>query len=167
MLELDSRKSTQVLHMGAPPYSGAPDARWSSRISPGGRWIAFKEDIAPNRSRIFVAPLEDSAQPTKRKWQPVTKGISWDDKPRWSPDGNMIYFTSDRDGFRCIWACRLEPASKQPLGDPFPVHHFHQLRPSMLTVDRDRLGLAVAPDRLIFPLNEMTGNIWMMEPAEE
>ena len=39
--------------------------------------------------------------------------------PIWSPDGNLLYFLSERDGFRCIWGQKLDPASKRPLGAPF------------------------------------------------
>ena len=42
-----------------------------------------------------------------------------------SPNGKLVYFTSSRDGFRCIWAVRLG-ASYKPDGDPFPVYHFHK-----------------------------------------
>jgi len=30
----------------------------------------------------------------------------------WSPDGKLVYFISTRDGFRCVWAQRLDAAGK-------------------------------------------------------
>ena len=80
----------------------------------------------------------------------------------WSPDGNMLYFLSERDSFRCIWAQRLDPVTKRPTGDAFAVRHFHTSRRSLTTIgDPVNLGLSVAIDKLIFSMVERTGNIWM------
>ena len=64
-------------------------------------------------------------------WIAVTDGQQWDDKPRWSPDGDLIYFTSLRDGFHHLWAQRLGPDSRQPIGPAFPVQHLHSARLSV------------------------------------
>ena len=50
-----------------------------------------------------------SCHSARRRFQsrigfPVTDGSTWDDKPNFSFDDKLIFFTSDRDGFRCIWA---------------------------------------------------------------
>jgi WD40 repeat protein len=59
------------------------------------------------------------------EWIPVTDGKHMDDKPQFSADGNTVYFTSTRDRFLCIWAQRLDPKSKHPVGPPFAYEHFH------------------------------------------
>jgi hypothetical protein len=91
----------------------------------------------------------------------VTSGEFRDDKPRWSPDGNLLYFISDRDGFLCFWAQRLDPASKRPIGPPFSIYHFHGASRSMTNVGLGALEPAVARDTMTFNLAEVTGNIWM------
>jgi hypothetical protein len=75
----------------------------------------------------------------------------------------MLYFLSDRDGFRCLWAQRLEPATKRPLGEPFAVEHFHRARLSMtrLTNRSDAIGVAVGRGRVVLAVGEMTGNLWL------
>jgi hypothetical protein len=74
----------------------------------------------------------------------------------------LLYFLSERDGFRCIWAQRLHSSTKQPLGPLLPVYHFHSPRRSLLNVgDSGVVGLGVARDKLVFTLGERTGNIWM------
>jgi hypothetical protein len=73
-----------------------------ARFSPDGRWISF---IAFDAAGVHVvvalfrgdAPLEDD------EWVSITEHRSLpQDTPRWSPDGNLLYYTFDVDGFRCI-----------------------------------------------------------------
>ena len=72
-----------------------------------------------------------------------------------------MYFLSERDGFRCFWAQRLDGATKRPEGEPFAVQHFHQARRSFDPDGFPSLQLSVGPDRLVFPGQERTGNIWL------
>ncbi|MCP5112313.1 MAG: hypothetical protein GY953_15925, partial [bacterium] len=86
----------------------------------------------------------------------------------WSPDGNLLYFLSDRDGWNCIWSQRLEPATKEPTGEAFPVYHAHGARhPLGNRLELGHIGLSVARDKLVFAMDEVRGNIWMMEPGED
>jgi len=128
-------------------------------LSPDQRWISFQANVQGDRTRLFIAPF-GTAGPPESEWIPVTGGETYDFIPLWSPDGNLLYFTSNRDGFRCIWAQPLAP-SKRPRGSPFPVHHLHSARHP---ARRPYLGLSLASDRLMFELAEVTGNIWMAKP---
>ena len=75
-----------------------------------------------------------------------------------------MLFTSDRDGMsRCIWGQRLDPATKLPVGAPQALYHFHDRRRSLLAAGFGDSELAVARDKLVFPLGEVTGNIWITE----
>jgi hypothetical protein len=65
-------------------------------------------------------------------------------RPAWSPDGNLLYFFSDSDGSRCIWARRLDPKTKKPVGTPFAVLHLHE-KPDMT-----RWHLWAGADKLIY-----------------
>ncbi len=85
---------------------------------------------------------------------------------RWSPDDNTLYFISSRDSFRCVWAQRMNPKSKQSAGEPFPVAHFHQARRSLRVVDSGLIGLAVARDKIVLSEIERTGNIWRAQPGK-
>ena len=60
--------------------------------------------------------------------------------PAWSPDGRFLYFISERDGFRCVWARPLDAATKRPIGDAFAVRHFHAARFSLKQVGKPRLS---------------------------
>jgi len=65
---------------------------------------------------IRVAPFRPGVKP--ENWITVAAANTENDKPRWSPDGRTLYFTSLRDGFRCIWAQGLNPITKIPSGEP-------------------------------------------------
>ena len=94
------------------------------RLSPDERWMLFQTVISQTQRRIFVAPLRDWRVAPESSWIPITNGLTPDRMAVWAPDGNLVYFLSERDGFRCFWAQRLDPATKHPLGDPFVVQTF-------------------------------------------
>ena len=73
----------------------------------------------------------------------------------------MIYFASDRGGFSCIWAQRLDAVTKRPVGAPFAVFHAHSARISVQ--DQAEVYLAIGRDKMLFSMAERTGNIWMAE----
>src|SRR5262249_28184852 len=67
-----------------------------------GRWItfvAFERGPLRGRPQVLAAPFQVDRPSNERDWIRITSDQHWNDKPRWSPDGNRIYFVSDRDGF--------------------------------------------------------------------
>ena len=154
--DIDSGVETTFLRY--PKFSIA-----ATRFSPDERWISFQVVIeAATRRQIFIAPVRNGVAADEAEWIPVTDGSGLDRNAVWSPDGNLLYFLSERDGFRCIWAQRLERNSKHPVGEAFPVHHLHQTRRSLMPFQEiGAIGLSVTRNGLIFSLTEMNGNIWM------
>jgi len=141
---------------------------FSPRFSPDDRWVSFHEFTGLASRRIYVAPLRGDAPVPAREWVPITDGTGLDRDPCWDPDGNLLYFFSERDGFQCIWAQRLDPPTKRPVGDMFPVYHLHHARRSLRSLDN--LGVArlsTAPGKLVFSMGEYTGNVWMATPQEK
>ncbi len=136
---------------------------WGGKLSVDDRWVVFNVTTSPATSRIYVAqvPPRPVAPIPVDDWIAVTAGSSWDDKPRWSPDGNAIYFISTQDGFRCIWSQHLDPGTKRPAGPPAAVLHLHDARRSMMNADIGPLSIAVARSRIAFSLSELTGNVWI------
>jgi hypothetical protein len=92
----------------------------------------------------------------------ITDGDAYDDRPRWSPDGRLVYFLSTRGGFLNMWAKRFDPVERRAIGEPFPVTHFdspaRMIPPRMV-----QLGVAMSRDRVILPIREASGNIWILE----
>lgn len=138
---------------------------YSPRLSPDNRWLATCARSDPLQWRLFVVPFRaDGPPPDERDWIAIAGDNSVTMSCRWSPDGSVLYFISGQDGSSCIWAQRLEPATKRPTGDPWPVHHAHSARLSLaipanlFALPRDAPGA-----RIVFPMAETTGNIWMAE----
>ncbi len=139
-------------------------ARWplyQSRFSPDEKWLAFGQQVNYSNSRLFIAAMRNGKAAPESEWIPIGHQNGWCDKPRWSPDGSLIYFISQSDGYRCLWAQRLAPDTKRPLGAPFSLAHLHSARLSMLNVSTGSLEIEVTRDKLIFNLGEFMGNIWM------
>jgi eukaryotic-like serine/threonine-protein kinase len=136
---------------------------WQPQVSPDGRWLALHTDLTALQVAIMVIPLRNGVAAGEKEWVTITDGSEDDLCPVWSPDGNLLYFLSERDGFRCIWGQKLDPASKRPLGVPFPVYHSHDPRRSIRNVSLGLLSMSASRQQIVFPMGELTGNIWITD----
>ncbi len=137
------------------------------RFSPDGKWVAFEEiDNRSAAARVWIVRAQGAFPVPGKEWIAVTDGSAVERDPAWSPNGGLLYFLSERDGFRCIRAQRLD-RSMRPEGAAFAVKHLHAARWSLMNVGAygERIGFWAAPGRLIFSLGEVTGNIWLEETA--
>lgn len=73
-------------------------------VSPDGQNIVF--DLLGD---IYTIPIKGGKATT------LTTGKSWDIQPRYSPDGKMIAYTSDRDGGDNIWVMNSDGTNKHPI----------------------------------------------------
>jgi Tol biopolymer transport system component len=126
-----------------------------------GRWISFNA-ILPGRNNTYVVPFRGAVAIEPREWMAIAERDGRDYLSRWSPDGSRLYFFSNRDGSDCIWMQPLNPATKKPVGAPQPIYHLHAARRTILTFPS--FGFSLARDKVVFPLRELTGNIWMAKP---
>jgi Tol biopolymer transport system component len=139
-------------------------ALYPESFSPDDEWIAFQARRPENDSTrtIYITPFRGGAVGGPESWISVTDGTEMDREVKWSPDGGLLYFLSERDGFRCIWGQRLEPKTKHPVGAPFPVYHFHHTQQSLTGIGSPgKVGLSITDGGLLFSLAETTGNIWL------
>jgi len=128
------------------------------------RWVVFKRLLpARAQSQILIAQVLHGAAAAQAEWITVTDGTYEDDKPQFSPDGNTVYFTSTRDGYLCIWAQRLDPMTKHPLGPPFAFEHFHNSEGRGGAYHLFSSDLAVARDKILINLPHINHDIWMTQ----
>jgi Tol biopolymer transport system component len=153
LLDVETGQKTEILPSTA--YG-----KYRPLFSPDGRWLTFTASVGANPRKVYIAPLR--AQ-TEGDWIAVTDALSGVIQPDWSPDGNLIYFLSSQDGLQCIWAQRLDPSTKRPVGSPFEIHHFSSSRRSLNNLLGSDISLSVASDKLVFSMGERTGNIWMTQ----
>lgn len=133
-----------------------------ARFSPDDRWIAFTSPTGTFTRRTFVMPFRGASLVPEAEWTLAVDGRRLERQPSWSSDGALLYFHSERDGNRCLWAQRLDSRTRRPRGEPFPVQHFHRPRGSMITAigDPGVISPSVARGLVVFSLGEATGNIW-------
>ena len=92
----------------------------------------------------------------------IVRSPETDPNAGWSPDGNLLYFSSDRDGYKCLWAQRLDPIHQASsrhiipgaaLSCPVAIHG----RSVFL------VSPSLAQDKIIVSLEERSGGIWMLQ----
>jgi Tol biopolymer transport system component/serine/threonine protein kinase len=157
----------QLLESGAPrPVEIFADRDllvYRGHFSPDGRWVVFHTAGTLGGTQEFVAPFRGSQPVPRSEWIAVTDGQSLSDAPRWSPDGTFVYYISDRDGFRCIWAQRVDSSTRKPVGEPVAVQHLHTRQGAIANVMISAIDLSVARDRLFFNMGELKGSVWSAE----
>jgi Tol biopolymer transport system component len=132
-----------------------------STISPDVKFIAFTARRSGRDFTIYVAPFSPSRPPEQSEWVEILQSPEVNRGAGWSPDGNLLYFSSERDAYACLWALRLDPVTKHPRGKLFAVEHFHA--PSQrLTAPSRRYPVAIARDKLAISLEDRSGGIWML-----
>jgi len=156
-LEAAPRSETQMRVIASNPEYNL----WQGRFSPDGRWISFNAFNATDPSVSTVYAISASGG----EWIKLTEGRYWDDKPRWSPDGKAIYFVSNRTGFFNVWRVRFDPASGKPLDQPTRVTDFESTT-QMIIPNIIQLEMALTSDRIILPMMETFGSIWVLENVD-
>ena len=136
------------------------------RFSPDDRWIAFSAGRSGWLPRdLYIAPFRGKSEIPFAEWRILSDSSgSFVSAAGWSPNGSLVYFMSERDGSRCLWAQRLDAATKRPQGQPFEVQSFHhpQVR-SFAAWQPGAAGTAIAGGTMAFTRVETRGNIWMAE----
>jgi Tol biopolymer transport system component len=155
------------------PVSAAPHAEAEARVvvsdsermlfegrfSPDDRWLCFNA-VGRGGSTLYVVPASGG------QWVRITEENGWADKPRWSPDGRAIYFVSRRgSGFLNVWRVKFDPLKGEPLGEPFQVTSYQSPAKGIWT-DIGPMGMSLSADRLVLPIAEVTGSIWVLDGVD-
>jgi hypothetical protein len=72
----------------------------------------------------------------------------------------VLYLLLDTDGLRCLWAQRVDGASRF-VGKPYAVRHFHSARESNFGTT---YGNAITALGFLYDGTRTIGNIWTIAP---
>jgi len=128
-------------------------------LSRDDRWLAIQAGEPDGKVAVYAVPISRSPA-APEDWIKIVGGKFWVGAPRWSVNGNILYYISERDDFMCVWGQPLDPATKAPIGEPFSAAHAHTTSIRMTTVRRSMWTLDVGRDRLVFNASEITGDVY-------
>jgi eukaryotic-like serine/threonine-protein kinase len=158
---------TILLTVGGQRYGNVLDDSqhiyYGPTFSTDGKWIAFLNGKSARQGRVYVAAFQGGTSIPRSAWIPLTSEEGYYGVPRWSPDGQVVYYFSSQDGFRCLYARRLDLSHRRALGEPIAIHHAHDM--PQVADDSDRL--AVADDKLVFNIYDGRANVWLAELPPE
>jgi Tol biopolymer transport system component len=120
--------------------------------SPTGRQIAYWMNRDGGGGDLWVMDAADGANPTAMAVSEAQEGWS-----AWSPDERWFFFASDRSGSFNIWAQRVGTEDQ-----PFQVTRFAALAhglPEAVVYTK----FAVVSGRLIIPVEDRSGGLWLLE----
>ena len=125
---------------------------WNMRFSPKERWICFNATSEPSNLVSVLNVLPSSGGP----WTQVTEE-QWADKPRWSPNGKIIYFLSNRKtAFFNVYGIHFNPSTGKSVGETFQVTRLRN--PSfMILPDIYAMDFSLSETRLVFPIFRSVG----------
>ncbi len=83
-------------------------------ISPDGKTLAFCGQ-RDGKFGIFTIPIEGGEEKRLTTATPSAAGAGLDDGPDYSPDGQWIYFNSDRTGLMQIYRMRPDGSGTEPV----------------------------------------------------
>jgi len=129
---------------------------YPERVSPNGNWIAYEAVRAGSNVTVGVLPIQGGTP------IPITSGEFSGTRPRWSPDGRLIYFLSNSGGFYNVWARRFDPGRGVPLSTSFQVTSFDSVRRVIPSRIR-QVGWALRNDELVVPVADVSSHIWILD----
>jgi Tol biopolymer transport system component/imidazolonepropionase-like amidohydrolase len=107
---LAASPSLEAQNQGAPRQPDLPitPARTINLDTDEGSWISL--DVSPDGRTIVFDLLGDlyTMPITGGTATQLTRGMMYDAQPRFSPDGKLIVFTSDRDGGDNVWTIDVD-----------------------------------------------------------
>ena len=127
-------------------------------FSPDGRWIALVAGVAGQpklHGMVIAAAPKAELRPAPITQEPYSLSLHW------AADGNLLYFFQRREDYRCLWAQRLDSVSKQAVGAPFVVEHFHNSQKHPW----GQGWVSVSRHSLAVNLTESRGDIWIADAS--
>jgi hypothetical protein len=126
-----------------------------------GRRIGSYELRGLLADRVWIVPSEFSTMATPANTRTITLPAGTLDgrMSGWSADGRLLYSLLVLDGFRCLYAQRIDPSGREAPGEPFAVHHFHDPRRAWGSTPASN---AVTARGFVFDQLDTSSSIWLL-----
>jgi Tol biopolymer transport system component len=136
-----------------------------AQLAPDGNWLTLVVDSGESaKLKGYLVPIQPAvAEPTR--WIEVVQE-SFNLSLHWSPDGSQVFYWHTQDGFRCLWAQRLDPKTKLPLGKPVALLHRHGYQAYPHLSGTLAVGGTAGHTRMVMTLSDSRANIWRMNIPE-
>ena len=142
------------------PFEGVGPALGEADWSPDNQYILATVSSSEGAKQICAVRFPKWAASPTGPWTVLTPEGQWTERPRWSKDGKIFYYLSNRDGHLCVWGQRFTPGSVRP-SEPFPVMHYHEYpRFSPKRIMPVSRGFSVADGSLYLNVGEGIETIW-------
>ncbi len=153
MVNLETGEARTVLESQRESLS---EASWSQE----SEYLLFKATSEGGAKRVYAVSFPKETAVATGRWIPITTGAERGDRPRWSGDGQVMFYLSARDGYWCLWGQHFDPSSGTLKGAPFAVMHYHNVRLTPEAVIDDSLQLSVAGENVYLNIGEIRDTIW-------
>jgi hypothetical protein len=126
-------------------------------FSPDGRWVAMVVGVMGKpKLQGVLAPFDHLAE--EKQWILVAEE-DYDLTLAWGAEGDIVYYLSRRDDFRCLYGQCVRASDKRPLGPPLAIRHFHAHQNYPLGGS----PLAVALGKVVLALSSRQSNVWSLD----
>jgi eukaryotic-like serine/threonine-protein kinase len=138
---------------------------WQARFAPNGRWISF---LALIRATAVVCVVPSSARNAREAdWTCLTDPRILTDKPRWSSDGKLLYVWRRHGAFYNVWALPFDDARGAVAGPPVQITHLDSPAHRIWADDITNAEPSVSGTRMILPIAQATGSIWVLDNVDK
>jgi Tol biopolymer transport system component len=125
-----------------------------------GRAIAFMRRRTASATAIIIAAASGGKIAPENSWVEISESNTENSRPRFSPDGSLVYYIRGRNGQRTLVAQKIDRRRWTPLGQPVKLIG----NPIELTAVSGANGpyplISVTPKRLYYSTVNQSGNMW-------
>jgi serine/threonine protein kinase/Tol biopolymer transport system component len=163
LAEVTDRRTIRLYDIASGSYqtllATADGALDRPHASPDDRWIAFRQS-----GKTSVTRLSPEQPPAQHTWARVDEPTTTGRPMGWSPNSELAYLLLDTDGFRCVYAQRIDTASGALRGSPYAVLHFHGNETAAAGVSTS-YGNAVSAAGFVYEAINTKSDIWKLTAA--
>jgi hypothetical protein len=128
-------------------------------VSTDDRWLAFRNTVGTT-GKSYVLPLNRTKVAAPEAAPQIQEPTSTGRPAGWSLDSRILYLLLDTDGFRCLWAQRIDAKGSLD-GVPYVARHFHEKNNLGQDISTS-FGNPITTDGFLFSDVEITGDVWRL-----